>query len=390
MKRIEFLYGFILILALQESLHAQSFEDEKPSKISFNGYLKDLHSVSFENLDGEWLQDNFIHNRLNFKWYASDALTFTVENRNRLFYGETVKTIPNYDELIDADEGFFDLSTIVFSDSSYFLHSTLDRAYVDWSKGNWQVRLGRQRINWGQAFVWNPNDIFNTYSFFDFDYEERPGSDALLVRYYTGAVSSVEFVFSPAREFGESSYASMYKTNAGGYDFQLLAGKMKDDVVLGGGWAGQIKSAGFKGELSYFIPEDQPFEGMGTLVASTSIDYTFANSLFLHGEMLYNSNGASGKPGMIDFNQNLTPKTLSATKFSFFGEAQYEITPLIKAGLSGIASPNDGSYFLGPTVDFSLTENLYFLLVAQVFGGSEDSSYGSGGTFVFTRLKWNF
>ena len=34
---------------------------------------------------------------------------------------------------------------------------------------------GRQRINWGQTFVWNVNDVFNAYSYFDFDYKERPG-----------------------------------------------------------------------------------------------------------------------------------------------------------------------------------------------------------------------
>lgn len=32
--------------------------------------------------------------------------------------------------------------------------------------------------------AWNPNDWFNTYNYFDFDYEERPGTDAIRVRVY--------------------------------------------------------------------------------------------------------------------------------------------------------------------------------------------------------------
>ena len=120
-------------------------------------------------------------------------MTFTAEARTRLFYGETVKTFPQYADIIDHDEGYLvDLSGVVSEGNSYFIHSGIDRLNVDWSSGKWQMRLGRQRINWGQTFVWNPNDIFNAYSFFDFDYEERPGSDAALVRYYAGATSSIE------------------------------------------------------------------------------------------------------------------------------------------------------------------------------------------------------
>ncbi|MCG8318265.1 MAG: hypothetical protein MI921_02070 [Cytophagales bacterium] len=67
-------------------------------------------------------------------------------------------------------------------------------AYKDglWRKGCYQV-IGKHRINWGKSYVWNPNDVFNAYSFFDFDYEERRGTDALLIKYTTSPFSSTGY-----------------------------------------------------------------------------------------------------------------------------------------------------------------------------------------------------
>ena len=49
------------------------------------------------------------------------------------------------------------------------------------------------------------------------------------------------------------------------------------EIVLGGGWAGNIKKAGFKGELSYFINNN--FNN--TLSLSTSLDYSFKDGYYL-------------------------------------------------------------------------------------------------------------
>src|SRR5690606_16799016 len=182
-----------LIGALIAHSAAAQTGDVAPKKLTMNGYLKFLQTVQFQEVGETWLTDNILHNRLNFNWYPVEGLRVNAEVRTRLFYGETVKLIPAYKDFVDDNTGYaFDLSAIWADGQSFFLHSIVDRFNVDWSAGDWQVRLGRQRINWGQTFIWNPNDVFNAYSFFDFVYEERPGSDALLVRRYLGATSSVE------------------------------------------------------------------------------------------------------------------------------------------------------------------------------------------------------
>ena len=103
-----------------------------------------------------------------------------------------VRTGPSYSESIGSDQGLVDLSWNIHNEQSFFLNTTIDRLWFDFNYGKFQARVGRQRINWGQTLVWNPNDIFNAYSFFDFDYIERPGSDAVRLQYYPDFSSTIE------------------------------------------------------------------------------------------------------------------------------------------------------------------------------------------------------
>ena len=115
---------------------------------------------------------------INFFWYPTEKLTLNTEVRTRMFHGDAVKTIPSYGNFIDVNNDFFDFSYTEDFDQMVF-HIMIDRLYLQWNDDSWQLKVGRQRINWGVNLAWNPNDIFNAYSLYDFDYEERPGTDAL-------------------------------------------------------------------------------------------------------------------------------------------------------------------------------------------------------------------
>ena len=179
----------IYILLFFFALNAKS-QESVFSNMTLTGYVKYMNTAMFNNVDSVWLVDNLIHNRLNYKWYINDKLTFALDMRNRLIYGDLVKFIPNYAKSIEEDNGYLNFLTNNITDgNSYVLNTVFDRAYLEFNSNNWVVTLGRQRINWGQSFAWNPNDIFNSYSFFDFDYEERAGSDAIRVQYYPNYTS---------------------------------------------------------------------------------------------------------------------------------------------------------------------------------------------------------
>ena len=114
---------------------------------------------------------------------------------------------------------------------------------------------GRQRVNWGVNLVWNPNDVFNTFSYFDFDYEERPGTDAVRVQYYTGVTSSAELVYKMGKKCQRNGFGRLVSFHHNwNYDFQFLGGWVGTDFVAGTGWSGDIRGAGFRGEITQFVP----------------------------------------------------------------------------------------------------------------------------------------
>ena len=210
----------VIILTYPLSIYAQ----DKPKNWNLNGYVKTLQSLNFVKvpvLDTTLLLvDNLIHNRLNFTWYVNNQFTIRADMRNRIFYGDIVKSDPNYAKNLEATANdFFDLSLILFERNDFIIHSMLDRLYLDYVKGNLEVRLGRQRVNWGINTVWNPNDIFNAFTFTDFDYEERPGSDALRVKYYTGFASSIEIAIKAFDKKEDAVGGILWKFNKWNYDF---------------------------------------------------------------------------------------------------------------------------------------------------------------------------
>jgi hypothetical protein len=383
----------ILIVFIGISL-SNFAQDDTPKQRNWtlNGYVKYMQTISFQEIDKDWVTDNVLHNRLNFNWNINSSFTFNAQMRNRIFYGETVTSFPQYPEIVNQETGYFDLAFIVFEGKSIFMQSTFDRFYLDYNIKDVQITIGRQRINWGQTFVWNPNDLFNSYNFFDFDYEEKPGSDAVRIQYYPSYSSKVDLVVKVDNE-SKVTAAGLYRFNNWGSDIQVLAGYYAEtDYVLGAGFTGSLFKGGLRGEVSYFHPKDSFSDTTGTLVISLGYDYTFKNSFMIQFEGLYNGYGEqSGNFNMLDFYfMQLSPQNLSLTEFSFMGQISYPFTPLFNGTFSTMYSPNDKSLYLGPSLNYSLKENFELSFFTQYFTSKTPVEMGGKGAFLYWRIKWSF
>ncbi len=380
---------FWLVMWILCPLALMAQQEEEDPKFTVGGYVKDMATFNFAGKDST-LIDNLIHNRVNLAWYPSQNLTGKLEFRNRIFFGDLVSFFPFYGELIDVNNDYFDLSWMPVNNNDLVIHTMIDRFYFEWNKNDWEVSLGRQRINWGMNLAWNPNDLFNAYSFFDFDYEERPGSDALRIRKYTGYASEIDFAIKAAENFEDLTTALKYQINKWNYDIQFIGGLMKNNVTLGTGWAGNLWNAGFKGEMTYLNSLDEN-EDDGFL-ASVSIDYLFSNSLYLNGSALYNSYGAQ-EPNffLINTSSNLDIRSVSPYRWSTFVQGSYPAHPLVNTGLSAIVFPSDGSIFINPFVTYSITSNLDLDLISQLFfSDSFAGEYKAQSKLFYLRLKFSY
>lgn len=421
-KTIIVLLFFILIPSL--TANAQS----KPKKFRVSGFLEYLNNTwvpegeLYQILEiDDWQMQGGIYNRFNFWYEPTENLEFYAGMRNNFVFGPMVTTYTDlfnlaglsYSDLVTYDPGYLDLTFTIADSKSYIFYTNFDRANMKWSLDKFEITVGRQRINWGQNFIWNPNDIFNAYNFFDFNYIERPGSDAILMELFTGDFSSVQLAgkLSYIQVAADTSVlilneelkltaAAMYRFNKWNYDFQVFGGVMETDVTAGIGWAGSIAGAGFTGEVSWFRDMNSFSDTTGVLVASIGANYTFKNSIFINFSVIYNSAGATDSVNAIGtgylgsfssiFSSSLNAKNLTRARLDLFGQISYPVTPLINLDLACIFNPYDLSGFVGPTVNFSLSDNISLGLVGQLFWGQPFTEYGDIGQLFFLDLKWSF
>ena len=390
-------YGLVishLCLLLSGSM-VVSGQDKSPS-FELKGYLSNMQSAMFEDPNGNWITDGLFHNRLNLFWYGGEHFNASIQFRNRLIYGETLKLIPGYKDNIAKNDGLLDLSFNLLSGDSYVLNSTIDRCWIQYTTEGFSATIGRQRINWGQTFVWNVNDVFNVYSYFDFDYEERPGADAARIQIYPNYTSTIDLAVK-VDSAHQVTAAAMYRFNVFSYDIQFLAGILaEEDYLAGMGWSGNIGGAGFRGEATYFHPKDNFSDTTGMFMGSLGIDYSFPNTLMLQAEYLYTSNPYTPAYGFIDYYTGpLTVKQLGFTKHSIFASGSYQVTPLFYAALSGMYFPDLNGLFVGPNLSYNILSNLDLSFFLQYFNVEQDQpltgdKYRQRITLWFLRLKWNF
>jgi hypothetical protein len=374
----------------------------KAQLFQLSGYVKGMHSLYFmqhkmplpSGDTTRFTYYNLFHNRLNFTLRPCKGLQWDVSMRNRFLDGALIRQLPQYADLLSRDDGLLDLSWNVIQDGGWLLNTSLDRFLLDYSWKNFQLKIGRQRINWGMGLVWNSNDIFNAFSYIDFDYEERPGSDAAAFTWYSSSTSSLDAVFK-IDGANAVTLAARYLFNVRQYDLQFLAGLCENDMMTGIGWSGNIKNASFRGEASLFVPVLRGGQGAIALSGMVEADYCFPNSLYLLGSFLFNSMGTTRREGgisLLAMSSSLSAKRLSLGMFELFGQISYPLTPIINLAFSGIFNPADVSTYLSPSLTFSLLSDMELMLAGQALLGKTGSEYGAtGNTYAaFVRLKWCF
>jgi hypothetical protein len=364
---------------------------QKPYSLS--GYVKYL-SQAVVPRSGATAWDHLIHQRFDFEYRWADAFSFNAGMRNRVIWGDSLE-IPAFEDLVGTDPGYFDLTWNWLSKDNVLGNTTFDRLYLDWRAHNWKLRAGRQRINWGMATLWNPNDLFNVYSMFDFDYEERPGTDAVMLSRSLGFASRADAIWGIGEDWDETSLAGRYRFNTTGFDLQILGGKQSVDFVIGAGFSGSIWGAGLNGEISYFDPYEDEWKGVAqeqTTVATLETDYSVVGrrNLTLKASVLYISNPEDPGNTLIYLNKPLTAKTISFTRWTGYGDLSFDITALSRQTV-GAAAYDDGSWFLTATNAYSLADEWQFMLVWQHFDGPGDSLFGENpADMIFARLRWSF
>ncbi len=162
---------------------------------------------------------------------------------------------------------------------------TVDRAYLKWSPEPLSVTVGRQVVNWGNALLWSPADLFAETTIVGLG-PERAGTEALRIGGPVGALGGVEAVAVPAAALSEGRYGGRLYGSALGADLGIqaawdgragsttIAANLKTDLIVGL-WA----------EASYTLFEDETAaEKLETVVG---LDWSLGQELVLSAEYRY-------------------------------------------------------------------------------------------------------
>ncbi|HUI92812.1 MAG TPA: hypothetical protein VLX68_11250 [Chitinivibrionales bacterium] len=384
--------SFALLVACA-ALRAAPFDSLKLSDfVSAKGYVKDLQITDAQNLRGTWALFGLVHNRFDATLLPNGPVSLTAGMRNLFLYGDLASDGPDLAQLTAVTPGYFGLNRTFSSGPSYKLTSELDRLYLQYASDKLQVRAGRSRVNWGMNLVWNPNDLFNASSYLDFDYEEKQGTDGAVVSWFPSVTSQLTAVYEAGDSLAAMGGAALARWNVWGYDMQVLGGIVKGDGCAGLGWSGQIGGGAFRGEATYFRPVIDKQGRRESVAASVSGDYTFPHNLYVQASVLYNSAGSEKKHENYSAQPMDGPlaKHLSPAAVTLFLECADQITPLVRIDAFTMVNPIDGSGVAGPTVTFSITNNIDFDLICQGFYGEKNTTFGGRGTVAVVRGKWSF
>lgn len=392
---------FLCLIAWLIPIHVHA---QMPS-YELYGYAKYLFSSTEMPFLQNRLNDHLVHARINTRLYPTNSLIAALEVRLRGFYGESLEKMPGFKSQITNEYDDPKLDAVFWNQKKTFGYAQIDRLYLDYTFEKLQITLGRQRIAWGTSLVWNVIDLFNPMSILEFDYEERPGSDALRLQYYTGAISKFELAIKPGKNKYNTTAAGLWSINKFGYDFYAIAAFKNNRKMLGGAWAGNVRGAGFRGEL---LVSDPPNKSLSTKYPASiyfgqsffesnkrvmslvlSADYTFPSSLYLHTETLFNSNGKRKDAGLFSLDV-LDAGMLSPARWSIFQEIAYDLHPLVRGTIFGIINPDDKSSVIMPSIAWSVITNLDLLVIGYYTFGDPLTEWGNWGNAVFVRLKYSF
>ena len=85
----------------------------------------------------------------------------------------------------------------------------------------------------------------------------------------------------------------------------------------------------------------------------------------------------------------LSSKDLAFSEFSAFGQFTWAVTPMLNLSVSSMWFPDLEGYYAGPSLDYSLAENVDFSIIWQHFDAVM-AGYRNRINLGFLRFKYSF
>lgn len=319
-------------------------------------------------------------NRDTFRLLAAAYLgivpSFSLENTN----------IPGYDDLYQLfdynrlrgqltleHEDYPDLvATLIVDNENFYITNpgnssnttSIYRAYLEYQGATHFWVVGKQRIPLGVGKFWNPIDVFNPIDIQAIEPGERPGTESVHYEYALSRLSTIDATIADGKG------AIRVKGYLDFADVALVAELDEDQNLEIIGWEaeGELAETGIelRSEGGSFRDQDTGQRHTECIVGA---EYGFENSLVLTGEYHYSDVPVREELGL---------------------SASFQPTMLWTCSLVTVIDSDDGSGFVSPAVEYSLSDEMTLSAGGFVYHGARNSMYGYSPDRFYIRWFIHF
>lgn len=238
--------------------------------------------------------------------------------------------------------------------------TSLYRAYVQYRGSEHFWSAGKQRIPLGVGRIWNPIDVFNPVDSEAVEPDEREGTEALRYEYALNNLSNLDATL--ARRKGAIRLKGFLEY--GDVALVGLVDEENDRDIIGWELEGEILETGIelRSEGGSFHDRTSGERHTEFIVGA---EYGFANSLTLLAEYKFSDEDEGDYLG---------------------GSLSLQPALLWVCNLLAVNSLKDGSGFVAPSVEYSLSDEMTLGLGAFFYYGDEEDIFGSAADRYY--LRW--
>jgi hypothetical protein len=249
----------------------------------------------------------------------------------------------------------------------------LERAFVDYELGRVDLRVGRQAINFGRALIWNPTDLVDANTLFDFSVEKR-GVDAARAAVSLSGTATVQGLLAYPQGLaalgGERNpVIALVRAEAlfGSSDVGVMAAHdgRREDFVLGVDVKGDL-GVGYWAEGAAHLREGG--ESYYDVVVGADYSFPLLQSLVLAAQYRRDSSGGTGVED-YDYLRLLRGQSFLARQYA---SLLATLTASELTGYTGslIVNLEDGSFVTTLAARRIFFENLETSVRFSLLGGS--------------------
>lgn len=377
MNRIIAVFLFIFCTTL-----SPAFADD----IDISGFYKNVMMHTRSAYTEESISVNINMLRVKLEKKSDPWLFFIMFDNEAMFhdFGNT-KDFDAVTSGLQNKTANVDLDIVSSQTSHEFVRHAIYRAVVKYYNDDIQVSVGKQAIDWGKMRFYSPIDLFNTLGPLDYERDKKVGADAININFSPGSFYGLNIVAAPGENQDKTSYAiKAYKTIKT-YDISFVAAKIKQDKTFGIAFDGYLGAAGFRGEITHNVFNDDREFARLTL----GLDYNFTDKIYVLFEQFYNGGADDNDTeALLDF--SAAKRILSLKKNLSNLMFTYKATPLIDVDNYLIFDWDEKSIVVNPEVKYNVKQNMDVSVGCQLFWGSQSSEFGGYENTYYGKLKWYF